>query len=63
MWKPKVGRHVTFHTASGKPRSGTITTVTNATTLNLRVGHTGGTATGSTKRTSGARAGKWRPTA
>jgi len=45
-WLPKIGRHVSYRTAEGKVRPGTITAYTPAAdpapeTIDIRVGHHG----------------------
>lgn len=42
----KVGHHVTYFTAAGKPQPGIITAVTSNTVVDIRVGHSGVTAAG-----------------
>jgi hypothetical protein len=56
-WLPAIGRHVTYYTASGKPRPATITAVAG-NVLGLRVRRTGETYA-SVGRRSGARNGVW----
>lgn len=42
----KVGHHVTYFNATGKPQPGTITAVTSNTVVDIRVGHSGSVALG-----------------
>ena len=56
QWQPKVGLAVRYRNAGGKVRGAIITAVTNANTLNLRIGNgaTKATITGATKKTHGS---------
>lgn len=51
MWRPKVNRHVSYRTSTGRVRPGTITALTPATEtepdiVDIRVAHHGETHTG-----------------
>ena len=37
VFTPKVGKHVTYYTASGEPQPATITGVTSGTVVDLRI--------------------------
>lgn len=64
-WRAKVGRHVTVYTATGKPRTGRITAVTDQNNVTAKVYK--GTPAAATRffsvAASGARANKFRATA
>jgi hypothetical protein len=59
VFTPKVGKHVTYWTATTrKPKSATITAVTSATVLNLRIGRAQ-TLVGIVKRTAKNQTNVW----
>lgn len=61
-YTPKVNRHVTWITASGKKKPATITAVTNSTTVNLRIMHIGTTIAGAVKKSADNQVSRWQNT-
>ena len=62
-WTAKAGRHVTYHTASGKAQSATVVGTSSNGGIILRVGHTtakGDATTGVVRHTSGGRSNNFR---
>jgi hypothetical protein len=57
---PKIGRHVTYVTAAGKPRPATITAVAG-NVLGLRVGRHGETYASIGKRVNANDTNVWKP--
>lgn len=58
-YTPKVNSHVTYFDAACKPRPAIVTSVTNSTTVNLRIGHSA-TKTGIVRQVTGHAANTWK---
>lgn len=58
---PKVNRLIRYRKANGWWRNAIITNVVNATTVDVRFGHAGGTAAGIVKQTAHAQTNVWKP--
>lgn len=61
-YTPKINKHVTWITAAGKKKPATITAVTNSTTVNLRIVHTGGTVANAVKKSADHQVSVWHNT-
>jgi hypothetical protein len=59
-YTPKIGRHVTYITTTGKRRPATITGVTSATVVDLRIGHFGEVYLGVNKVTDDDQVNRWK---
>jgi hypothetical protein len=57
----KVNRHVSYRRADGRFRSATITSTTDSTHPNVRVGHAGETYTNVPRKAAQNDTGVWKP--